>query len=71
MAYFGLKSQSQPKGPEISENDAFDILCAKCLEMEAHSQQILNVGVAQGWAERMKMLSEKYGWEFRFTIKDK
>lgn len=71
MPWFGLRSIAQPKGPEISQNDAFDILAAKALEMEQYPREVVQKGVALGWAERMKMLAGKYNWDFRFTIKDK
>jgi hypothetical protein len=55
----------------MSEEDAFEMLCAECLRQEAYPQDILNKGMAKGWFERMKMVAEKYNWVIQLSIRDK
>jgi hypothetical protein len=67
------RSASLSQSPRIfiSEQDAFDMLCAECLRTEKFPQDILNKGKATGWFERMRMLGEKYNWDVKISVRDK
>lgn len=65
------RAQQPAQGHRISDNEAFDLLCAMCLRMEKFPQDILNKGRATGWFERIKMQAALLGWDINITIKDK
>ncbi len=60
-----------PPGPNISSDQAFDILCAKALEQEPFPREIVAIGIATGWAERIRELGGTLGWDVQITITDK
>lgn len=74
MPFFGFRATKEPTRNAhwiISETQAFDILCAQALQAERFPNDILRKGVATGWAERIRMLGEKYGWVVTISITDK
>jgi hypothetical protein len=39
--------------------------------MEPFPEQVKAQKIATGWAERMAMVAQNFGWTFTFTIKDR
>jgi len=78
MPFFGfrwarLHPKSSPDGPrwQLSEADAFDMLCAQALMQEKFPQEVITRGIATGWYNRIRILGETHGWDVTITIKDK
>jgi hypothetical protein len=74
MAFWQPKRQkiTQPKaGQQITDAQAFDLLCAMCLSQEQFPGEILSTGNASGWYERIRSIGTSLGWDVTITITDK
>jgi hypothetical protein len=61
----------QPKpGTQITDAQAFDLLCAMALSQEQFPGEILATGNAQGWYERIRSIGTSLGWDVQINITD-
>lgn len=58
-------------GTEVTDAQAFDLLCAMALSQEQFPGEILATGNAQGWYERIRSIGATLGWEVTITITDR